>query len=82
MLIMTTVLTDTSVLTISVSQQSVWRTQSVRALIRSVMRTTTTASTVGPETAKHLSAAVQVLLLFILFVLRLKCNYQGAMTVI
>ena len=52
------------------------------ASTRSVMRTTTTASTVGLETAKHLSAAVQVLFIFILIGLSTKYNYQDAMTVI
>ena len=46
--------------------RSVWRTRSVWASTRSAMRTTTTASTVALETAKHLSAAVQVLFIFLL----------------
>ena len=52
------------------------------ASIKSAMRTTTTASTVALETAKHLSAVVQVLPIFPFLDLSTKYNHQDAMTVI
>ena len=61
---------------------SVWRTRSVWASTRSAMSSTTTASTVGLETVKHLSAAVQVLFISLFLGLRINHNYQAAMTVI
>ena len=49
---------------------------------RSAMSSTTTASTVALETAKHLSAVVQVLPIFPFLGLSIKFNHQDAMTVI
>merc|ERR550539_2184999 len=57
--IMTAMLEISVTLTPMFARRSVWRTRSVWASTRSVMRTTTTASTAELETAKHLSAAVQ-----------------------
>ena len=61
---------------------SVWRTRSVWVSTRFAMSSTTTASTVALETAKHLSDAVQVLFIFLFLGLRINHNYQDAMTVI
>ena len=59
-----------------------WRTRSVLASTRSAMSSTTTVSTVALETAKHLSAVVQVLPIFPFLDLSTKYNHQDAMTVI